>query len=127
MIDDASMALKEICEEWMVRVPGVVACVVMGSDGIAVESVENPDVPWDLSTLIVEYGSAFLSLRKTEESTVPTDEMFECTVSTGQLTALFHWLTPDFFLAVVLKPEGYLGQARFLASVQHPVLVKELS
>ena len=120
----AFSVFKETLQRVIDSVPGTIAATVMGFDGIAIETVYGADKREDVGDLITEYTSSTSALHTLNTAAGP---MTQYGIDTENMSFLFRNLTPDYFLAVVLKPQSLTAKARFLMRVSAPALTKELS
>ncbi len=106
---------------------GSLSCLLMGQDGIPVDSFDNPAPPFafDSTTLGIEYTAIFLQLNQIHENT-ETGTVHELMVNSDQVVALFHFLSPEYFLLLTLAPEGNVGKGRYLLRVAASALQQEL-
>ena len=106
-------------------VDGAIAASVMGFDGIAVDTLENPGSEGvDLVSLLVEYAN-ILSQVRTAAGMLQTGGVRELIVSTDTLTVVSRPLTPEYFLVIALTPEANLGKARFFLRIASPEVARE--
>jgi predicted regulator of Ras-like GTPase activity (Roadblock/LC7/MglB family) len=104
------------------RVDGSVACVLMGFDGIPVESVTAADLAadgFDPKELAVEYSAHIQNLRRTAADTGQGD-LEEAHIRTGALQAVARVLDDNYFLLLLLDPDGIAGKGRFVLRVLAP-------
>src|SRR5262245_35195176 len=97
----------------------------MGLDGIPVESYVRQQDRVDINTVGMEFSFIISQVRKAAESLqVGTCE--ELSVKAERLLLVVRMLTHQYFLAVVLVPEGNFGKCRFLMRLAAPKLVLQL-
>lgn len=114
--------LQDVCK----GVDGAVACSLMGVDGIEVDThLVAEEAGLDVKSLLVEYSSLFRSARDAAGAHEAGD-LAELSVSTGRLWTVARMVSPDYFMAVALRPEGNLGKARFLLRITAPKVRSEL-
>jgi len=105
MFRDNLQKIVESCD-------GAMAGVVMGFDGIAVESVSlDPEV--DVNTISMEFSFVLTQVRKAAEI-LETGELEEVAIRSAKLTFLIRVLSGDYFLGLALRPAGNFGKGRFL-------------
>ncbi len=114
--------LQDVCQ----GVDGAVACSLIGLDGIEVETWMG-DVPAEvgLKALLVEYSSVVRLLRDAVQANA-AGALSEVTFSTDRLVTVARLVSPDYFLAVALQPEGNQGKARYLLRIAAPKVKAEL-
>ncbi len=114
--------LEEVCQ----GVEGAVACSLMGVDGIEVETcVAAPAPDVDLKALLVEYSGVLRTLRDAVGAHHAGD-LSEVSVQTDRLVTVARLLSPDYFMALALQPEGNQGKARYLLRIAAPKVKAEL-
>ena len=114
-------ALKKVVD----NVEGGIAAVVMGLDGIPVETyTRNPD-HIDINTVGMEFSFILGQVKKAAES-LRIGNSEEIAVKAQQLTLIVRMLSPQYFLAVALGSEGNFGKARFLMRLAGPQLTQQL-
>jgi len=112
--------LKEALES----VKGGEAVILMGFDGIPVDSYEASQ-RWDIETVGMEFSVVLKEARKAAEllNVGPADEM---TIRTDQMATVLRVVSDGYFLAMALAPEGNVGKAKYLLRVLAPGLKEEL-
>ena len=114
-------ALKKVVD----NVDGGIAAVVMGLDGIPVESFVRQSDKLDINTVAMEFSFILTQVRKAADSLqVGTCE--ELTVKAQRLLLCVRMLSPQYFVATALSPEGNIGKARYLMRLATPALVAQL-
>ena len=93
------------------RIGGVLALSLVAKDGIAVESVSSdPDL--DLELLAAELVSQARSITE-DHRELQVGDVQQFTVTTDRLTLMVSAVAADYYLLLVLGPEGSYGRARF--------------
>ncbi|WP_242395091.1 roadblock/LC7 domain-containing protein [Anaeromyxobacter oryzisoli] len=113
--------LQEVCRSC----DGAVACTLMGVDGIEVDSHVEGGGTVDVKSLLVEYSSLFRTAREAAEAH-QAGGIDELSISTERLVTVARLVTPEYFMALALTPEGNFGKARYLLRVTAPKLRSEL-
>lgn len=114
----------ELLDRVLNETPGAVAVTLMGFDGIAIETREA-DRAAPHQAAAVELGNITAQLRRIAE-TMGTGEVGEVTVQMGELTTVLRPLTPEYFVALSLRPGALVGKGRYLLRVLGPKLKAEL-
>lgn len=105
------------------RVDGALAVSLIGLDGIAIEAIKNSSVPLDV--LGAEFGGFIRSIRLSNTD-LNTGEVLQFSLITEKYVTFLSAVTSDYFILLVMRPDGNYGRARFeLARAKH-VLRDEL-
>lgn len=107
------MEFKAILKAIVEGSSGGVGGVVMGYDGIAIDEYLRDTAGLDVQILAVEYASVLKEIKRTV-GVLKTGELEEVSIVSDRCTVVVRGITSDFFLAVVLAPEGNFGKARYL-------------
>jgi predicted regulator of Ras-like GTPase activity (Roadblock/LC7/MglB family) len=114
--------LQDVCK----GVDGAVACSLMGVDGIEVDThVAGEAAGLDLKSLLVEYSGLFRSAQEAA-SAGEAGELAELSANTGRLWTVARLVSPEYFMAVALRPDGNIGKARYLLRITAPKVRSEL-
>lgn len=100
------------------------AAVIMGLDGIPVETYVRSDKV-DVTTVAMEFSFILTQVRKAGES-LAVGNLEELSVKAQRLLLVCRMLSPQYFVAIAISPEGNFGKARFLARLAQPSLVAAL-
>lgn len=112
------------------NVEGGLAGLLMGFDGIAVEtytrpaSLERPSTV-DINTVGMEFSFILTQVRKAAEA-LEIGGVQEVAVRADRLSIIIRVLSADYFLALALDESGNLGKGRYLLRVVAPKLQAEL-
>ena len=104
---------------------GGIAAVVMGLDGIPVETYVKQSDRVDVNTVAMEFSFILTQVRKAGDS-LQVGSLEELSVKAQRLVLICRMISPQYFVAVVIAPEGHLGKARYLARVSAPTLAAQL-
>jgi len=107
------------------NVDGSFAAVVMGLDGIPVESYVRLNDKIDINTVAMEFSFILTQVRKAADS-LQVGMCEELTVKAQRLVLCVRMLNPQYFVATALSPEANLGKARYLLRLTGPSLTAEL-
>jgi predicted regulator of Ras-like GTPase activity (Roadblock/LC7/MglB family) len=107
------------------NVDGGIAAVVMGLDGIPVETYLRVSDRIDVNTVAMEFSFILTQVRKAGES-LAVGALEEMSVKAQRLLLVCRMISPQYFLAIVMAPEGNFGKARYLARLAQPALVAAL-
>jgi predicted regulator of Ras-like GTPase activity (Roadblock/LC7/MglB family) len=114
------------------RLSGGVAGILIGFDGISVESytkdskdskngAESPDI----QTVGMELAHTVLQMRKATAN-LEVGQLRELTLKADNLVVLVYLLNEEYFVACALKPEANFGKARYLMKLLAPQIQAEL-
>ena len=103
---------------------GAVAGVVMGFDGIAVET-HSLDPAIDVQTISMEFSFVLTQVRKAAEI-LEVGALEEVSIRSSGLTFIIRVLSDEYFLGLAMKPEGNFGKGRFLMRMSLPEIRAQL-
>ena len=99
------------------RIEGAIAVSLIGLDGIAVETVGAGQVPLDV--LGAEFGGFVKSLRNANTE-LNTGDVLQFALVTEKYITFLSEVTSEYYILLVIRPEGNYGRARFeLAKAKH--------
>lgn len=99
------------------RVDGSIAVSLIGLDGIAIETIGAGQVPLDV--LGAEFGGFIKSLRNANTE-LNTGDVLQFALVTERYITFLSEVTPEYYILLVLRPDGNYGRARFeLAKAKH--------
>jgi predicted regulator of Ras-like GTPase activity (Roadblock/LC7/MglB family) len=107
------------------NVDGGVGGVIMGLDGIAVETYVREGQKVDINTIGMEFSFILTQVKKAAEI-LEVGAMEEISVKAEQLLLVIRMLNEDYFMAIGLSADGNFGKCRFLMRIQAPKLIAEL-
>jgi predicted regulator of Ras-like GTPase activity (Roadblock/LC7/MglB family) len=107
------------------NVDGGIAAVIMGLDGIPVETYVRQHDRVDVNTVAMEFSFILGQVRKAGDS-LAVGSLEELVVKAQRLLLVCRMISPQYFIAIALSPEGGFGKARFLARLATPSLVAAL-
>jgi predicted regulator of Ras-like GTPase activity (Roadblock/LC7/MglB family) len=122
-----SMTFREHMQRIVESVPGATACALMGFDGIAIDTYEVGGSALDIPMLLTEYASAAQSLRHSGMQQPLAGPVAELLIATTNVTAILRPLNEEYFLAMVLGPDGLSGKARYIMRLAAPELLRDLT
>ena len=105
------------------RIHGTLAASLIGLDGIAVETVGGSGVPLDV--LGAEFGGFVKSIRHTNTE-LNTGEVLQFALVTEKYITFLSEVTPEYYILLVLQPDGNYGRARYELSKAKHLLRDEL-
>ncbi|HUP62781.1 MAG TPA: hypothetical protein VNA69_20440 [Thermoanaerobaculia bacterium] len=99
------------------RIEGVLAVSLIGLDGIAVETINDEKVPLDV--ISAEFGGFIKSIRHANTE-LNTGEVLQFSLVTERYITFLSEVTPEYYILLVMRPDGNYGRARFeLAKAKH--------
>ncbi len=118
---------KEVLHNAISNVEGALGAMVMGMDGIAVEKVWQVETGQaaNLEIAIAEFTSLLRSARRTN-SDLGLGKLRQMTVAAENAVFILHAAGKDYFLALVLSPEGNFGRGRYEMRRAELLLLDEL-
>ncbi len=93
------------------RIEGALALSLVAKDGMPVESVSS-DPNLDLEVLAAELVAQARSITENHRE-MDVGEVQQLSVTTDRLTLMVSSVASDYYLLLVLGPEGNYGRARF--------------
>jgi predicted regulator of Ras-like GTPase activity (Roadblock/LC7/MglB family) len=113
--------LKQVVD----NVDGGIGALLMGLDGIAVESYVRDGHKIDITTLGMEFSFILGQVKKAADI-LRLGGLGELTIAAESLVLVVRMINPDYFLAVVLGADGNFGKCRFMMRMAQPGLLREL-
>jgi predicted regulator of Ras-like GTPase activity (Roadblock/LC7/MglB family) len=119
------MIFETLLRDLVDRVPGSQASLLMGVDGIPVETYV-PETGLDPQQAGVEYATVLAAARRASQS-LEAGDVEELTVQTERGTLLVRLVNPDYFVALALGPGALRGRGRFHLRLASLKLAPELA
>jgi len=117
------MSFSQVLKEITQNVKGARGAVVVGMDGIIVdECTAGPGI--DLQSISAEYGNILKEVQIASES-LRMGTTKEVAIRTEASDLVMRKINDDYFLALVLSPEGNFGKGRFVVRMAANKLIKE--
>ena len=107
------------------NVDGGIAAVIMGLDGIPVETYVRQQDRVDVNTVAMEFSFILTQVRKAGDS-LQVGSLEELSVRAQRLVLVCRMISPQYFVAIAMAPEGNFGKARYLCRLATPSLVAAL-
>jgi predicted regulator of Ras-like GTPase activity (Roadblock/LC7/MglB family) len=117
---------QDVLRELVERTDGAIASLLMGFDGITVDSYSRLPATLNVESVGSEY-SVVLGQIKQAAAMLDLGSTQEVAVQAENMTTVIRLLNEEYFVAVALEPAGNFGKARFLMRVQAPRLLERLS
>jgi len=119
------MIFEEIAQKIVEEVFGAVGLAIMGRDGIPLTIYLKEGAELDMETLGVEYANLLAQLSQALEK-FGSGNLEEISLLTDRFLVVIRNITPDYFICLILSPDGNFGKARYLLRVNLPRLREEL-
>ena len=106
------------------QVDGTLAVSLIDLDGIPIESINDHAVPLDI--MGAEFGG-FIKSIKQANTELNTGDVTQFSLVTEKYVTFLSAVTTEYFILLVLKPDGNYGRARFELARAKNVLRDELT
>ena len=117
------MPFADILREVVNGTEGALGALVVGVDGIPVEEFSLAQ-DLDLQSMTVEYSTLLKEIEKGSQS-AQLGTTNEVTVMADKAMIMLRRLNDEYFMVLIIKPEGNFGKGRFLLRMSVPKLLKE--
>jgi predicted regulator of Ras-like GTPase activity (Roadblock/LC7/MglB family) len=119
---------QEVLKDVVDRTEGGIASLVMGFDGITVDSYVSPDsgVTLEVETVGMEYSVILKEIRRAAEL-LDAGSAREVAIQAERLITVIRLINDEYFVALTLKPDGNYGKARFLLRTSASKLAADLT
>jgi predicted regulator of Ras-like GTPase activity (Roadblock/LC7/MglB family) len=117
------MAFGEVLKNIVHGTDGALGAVIVGLDGIPVDEY-TIDADFDLQSMTVEYSSLIKEIEKGSQAS-NLGSTKEITVIADRAMIMLRRLNDEYFIVLIIKPEGNFGKGRFLLRMSVPKLQKE--
>ena len=119
---------QEVLKDVVDRTEGGIAGLVMGFDGITVDSYVSPEAAGmlEVETVGMEYSVILKEIRKAAEM-LDAGAAREVAIQAERLTTVIRLINDEYFVALAMKPEGNYGKARFLLRTSASKLAADLT
>jgi predicted regulator of Ras-like GTPase activity (Roadblock/LC7/MglB family) len=114
---------RDVLAGLLQRVEGAMAASLIGLDGIAIEMIGTGQVPVD--ALGAEFGGFVKSIRHANTE-LDTGEVLQFALITERYITFLSEVTSEYYILLVLQPDGNYGRARFELSRAKHLLRDEL-
>ncbi|HEX7479836.1 MAG TPA: roadblock/LC7 domain-containing protein [Polyangiales bacterium] len=117
---------KDILREVVQNTDGAVASILMGFDGITVDSYVDEASGIDMETVGSEYSQVLAQIKQAAQL-LDMGTAREVAVQAENMTTLMRLLNDEYFVALAIAPTGNLGKGRFLLRLQASKLLENLT
>lgn len=115
---------RDALREMRDRVDGTLAVSIIGLDGIAVDSLNDDGVP--LEVMGAEFGGFIKSIRLSNTD-LNTGDVLQFSLVTEKYIAFLSAVTTEYYVLLVMRPDGNYGRARYELARARQVLRDELA
>jgi len=116
---------KSILREVVENTDGAVAAILMGFDGITVDSYSSEAGGVDMEIVGGEYSQVLRQIKQAAEL-LEMGAAREVAIQAENMTTVMRLINEEYFVAVALQPTGNFGKARFLLRMQAGKLLDNL-
>lgn len=117
------MSFSDILKEVVNGTEGALGALVVGVDGIPVDEFSVQE-DLDLQSMTVEYATLLKEIEKGSRA-AHLGSTKEVTVIAERAMIMLRRLNDEYFLVLVIRPDGNFGKGRFLLRMSGPKLLKE--
>jgi predicted regulator of Ras-like GTPase activity (Roadblock/LC7/MglB family) len=119
---------QEVLKDVVDRTEGGIAGLVMGFDGITVDSYvrEGSGVALEVENVGMEYSVILKEIRRAAEM-LDAGKAREVAIQAERLTTVIRLINDEYFVALALRPDGNYGKARFLLRTNVGKLAQDLT
>ena len=117
------MSFLEVLKETVEKVDGAVSAMIIGTDGISVQEYSQEKLV-DLTGLSAE-ASAMIKDIGLAADNLGLGEAREFSIISDRCGIIMRKINTDYYLALVIKPEGNYGKGRFILKTAIPRLEGE--
>ena len=107
------MIFEDIIKDIVNNVNGCWSGIMMGTDGVMVESFKNDTNDEDVMTMSIEFASILRDICRSSEQ-LDAGNIQEITIKSEKMTYIIRMINDEYFIALVLNPQGNYGKARYL-------------
>src|SRR4051794_33137294 len=116
---------RENLQKIVDRLDGAVAGILMGFDGISVDSYERTPGGPDIQTVGMELAHVISQVRRASQA-LEVGGLREVMVKAENLVVLVQVLNEEYFVACAIRPDANAGKARYLLRLLAPQIQSEL-
>ncbi len=117
------MSFSEVLKESVNRVDGAVSAMIIGIDGMPVEE-HTVQKLINLEDLSAESSQMMRDIANAAEN-LGLGEAQEFSIVSDLCGIIMRKINPDYYLALVIKPDGNYGKGRFILRSMIPRLKEE--
>lgn len=117
------MSFTEALKEAVEKVDGAVSAMIIGADGISVQEYVNERL-LDLTGLSAE-ASAMIKDINFAADNLGLGEAKEFSIISDRCGIIMRKINSDYYLALIIKPDGNYGKGRFILKTLVPKIQGE--
>jgi len=117
------MSFSEILKETVEKVNGAVSAMIIGTDGMSVQEYTSEKLI-DLTVLSAEASAMIRDIHLAADN-LGLGEAREFSILSDRCGIIMRKINPEYYLALIIKPEGNYGKGRFILKTAIPKLEKE--
>ena len=117
------MSFTEVLKETVAKVEGAVSAMIIASDGIPVEEYVSEKLI-DLAGLGAEASAMIRDIGLAAEN-LGLGEAREFSIISDMCGIIMRKINSDYYIALVIKPEGNYGKGRYILRSAIPKLEEE--
>lgn len=107
------MELDEVLSNLVANVDGAIGAALGGMDGLLVEQFSN-DSKLSLGNVVAEHSNLLRSTKIAYSVSLAAGEVNEIQVTSDKMIGFTKRISDDFFVTLILEPNGNIGKARLL-------------
>lgn len=117
------MSFTEVLKEAVVKVDGAVSSMIIGVDGISVQEYVNERL-LDLTGLSAEASAMIRDINLAADN-LGLGEAKEFSIISDRCGIIMRRINKDYYLALIIKPDGNYGKGRFVLKTIVPKIQGE--
>jgi predicted regulator of Ras-like GTPase activity (Roadblock/LC7/MglB family) len=117
---------KDLLQQVVENTNGAVAGLLMGFDGITVDSYVASDIGLNVETIGMEYSVVLNQIKQAAEM-LDIGAAREVAVQAENMTTVIRLLNDEYFVALAMQPNGNVGKARYLLRTNAEKILETLT
>lgn len=117
---------KNILRDVVENTDGALASILMGFDGITVDSYSGSKASVDMEVVGSEYSQVLKQVQQAA-SMLEMGTAKEVAVQAENMVTVMRLLNDEYFVALAMKPNANIGKGRFLLRLQSGKLLENLT
>jgi len=103
---------RGILEEVIKSVPGSLAGMIIGKDGIPLEKYQNDRFEYDAEIIGVEYTSIMSEVQRVI-SILHLEELKDVTISMKNFIVISHMISEEYYFLLIITPQTDVALSRY--------------